>query len=588
MTTEQAMLFAIFAVLFGMLIWGRFRYDLVAFVALLVTVLLGLIDPAAAFEGFGHPAVVIIALVLIVSRGLMNSGAVELIARYVTKPDRALPVHISVMAVAGAALSAVINNVAALALLMSLDMDAARKAKRAVSLSLMPLSFGTILGGMITLIGTPPNIVIAQYREDALGQPFSMFDFAPVGLAVAIAGITFVALIGWRLIPSRPDAQALDAEAGLYVAEARVTEDSKAIGQTLGDLYPLADDNDVVILGLVRGGKRLPGLSRHREIQKGDFLVLEGDPKQIEAMMGAAGLDTLGVGKHGGLMGKSLSLVEAIVPEDARVVGQSTLGLRLTRRHGVTLLGISRRGKQVRERVRRLPIEPGDLLLLIGPEENIATACGWLGVLPLADRRLEVLQRSKALGAIGIFMAAIALSVLGVTSLAIALGICVVAYLALGLIGGRDFYALIEWKVIVLLACLIPVGAALEDTGGSQLIAELIVGQTMGLPAWGVLMVLMIITMTLSDFLNNVATALIAAPIGVSVANAIGANPDPFLMGVAVAASCAFLTPIGHKNNTIIMGPGNYQFGDYWRMGLLLEIIVIAVAVPTITLVWPF
>ncbi|MGB3277624.1 MAG: SLC13 family permease [Pseudorhodobacter sp.] len=588
MTTEQAMLFAVFAVLFGMLIWGRFRYDLVAFVALLVTVLLGLIDPAQAFEGFGHPAVVIIALVLIVSRGLMNSGAVELIARFVTNPDRSLPVHISVMAVAGAALSAVINNVAALALLMTLDMDAARKAKRAVSLSLMPLSFGTILGGMITLIGTPPNIVVAQYREDALGQPFTMFDFAPVGLAVAIAGIAFVALIGWRLIPSRPDTHTMDAEAGLYVAEARVTETSKAIGQSLGDLYPLADENDVVILGLVRGGKRLPGLSRNREIQKGDFLVLEGDPKQIEAMMGAAGLDTQGAGKHGGLMGKSLNLVEAIVPEDARVVGQSTLGLRLARRHGVTLLGVSRRGKQVRERVRRLPIEAGDLLLLIGPDENIATACSWLGVLPLADRRLEVLQRSKALGAIGIFMAAIALSVLGLTSLAIALGVCVVAYLAFGLIGGRDFYALIEWKVIVLLACLIPIGAALEDTGGSQLIAQAIVGQTTGLPAWGVLMVLMIITMTLSDFLNNVATALIAAPIAVSVANAIGANPDPFLMGVAVAASCAFLTPIGHKNNTIIMGPGNYHFGDYWRMGLLLEIIVIAVAVPTITLVWPF
>lgn len=588
MTSEQATLFAIFAVLFAMLIWGRLRYDLVAFVALLVTVLLGLIDPAHAFEGFGHPAVVIIALVLIVSRGLMNSGAVELIARFVTNSDRSLPVHIGVMAVAGAALSAVINNVAALALLMSLDMDAARKAKRAVSLSLMPLSFGTILGGMITLIGTPPNIVIAQYREDALGAAFTMFDFAPVGLAVAIAGITYVALIGWRLIPSRPDAQALDAGAGLYVAEARVKEGSKAIGQSLGDLYPVAEENDVVILGLVRAGKRLPGLSRNREIRKGDFLVLEGDPKQIEAMMGATDLDTTGVEKHGGLMGKSLSLVEAIVPEEARIVGQSTLGVRLARRHGVTLLGVSRRGKQVRERVRRLPIEPGDLLLLIGPDKNIAAACGWLGVLPLADRRLDVLQRTKALGAIAIFMSAIALSVLGLTSLAIALGLCVVAYLALGLIGGRDFYALIQWKVIVLLACLIPVGAALEDTGGSQLIAEVIVGQTIGLPAWGVLMVLMIITMTLSDFLNNVATALIAAPIGVSVANAIGASPDPFLMGVAVAASCAFLTPIGHKNNTIIMGPGNYQFGDYWRMGLLLEIIVIAVAVPTITLFWPF
>ncbi|MCZ4289646.1 SLC13 family permease [Hoeflea alexandrii] len=588
MTTDQIVLFGILVVLFGMLVWGRFRYDLVAFVALMVTVLAGLVAPEDAFHGFGHPAVVIIALVLIVSRGLMNSGAVEMIARFVTKSDRALPVHIGIMAVAGAVLSAIINNVAALALLMSLDMDAARKAKRAVSLTLMPLSFGTILGGMITLIGTPPNIVIAQYRQDVLGAPYSMFDFAPVGIAVATAGIAYVAFIGWRLIPKRADAMSLEGDAGLYVAEARAKEGSKSIGLSVGELYPVADENDVSILGLARQGKRLPGFSQTREIREGDFLVLEGDPKQIEAFMGAADLDAIGTEEHGGLMGKSLSLVEAIVPEEASVVGRTMLGLRLIQRHGVTLLGLSRQGKRFRERVSRLPIKAGDLLLLIGPDKNIAAASQWLGVLPLENRRLEVLQRTKAFLAIGIFAAAIALSVMGITSLAIGLGLCVVAYLLLGIISGRDFYALIEWKVIVLLACLIPVAGALEETGGSELIAGLIVSLTSDLPAWGVLMVLMVITMTLSDFLNNVATALIAAPIGVSVANSIGASPDPFLMGVAVAASCAFLTPIGHKNNTIIMGPGNYRFGDYWRMGLMLEVIVIVVAVPMIALVWPF
>lgn len=588
MTTDQMLLFGILIVLFGMLVWGRFRYDLVAFVALLATVILGLIDAGQAFEGFGHPAVVIIALVLIVSRGLMNSGAVELIARFVIRPDRSMSSHIGIMAVAGAALSAVINNVAALALLMSLDMDAARKAKRAVSLTLMPLSFGTILGGMITLIGTPPNIVIAQYRDNALGAPFAMFDFAPVGLAVAIVGIAYVTLIGWRLIPERPDAVSLEGDAGLYVAEARIKEGSKSVGMTVGELYPLANESDVTILGLVRQGKRLPGFSRSREIRKTDFLVLEGDPKQIEAFMGAAELDTVGSDKHGGLIGRSMSLVEAIVPEDARVVGRNTLGMRLVQRHGVTLLGVSRQGKRFRERVRGLTIKPGDVLLLIGPDDNIAAASAWLGVLPLENRRLEVLQRTKAMAALACFAGAIALTVAGLVPLTIALGLCVVAYLALGIIGGRDFYELIEWKVIVLLACLIPVGQALEETGGSQLIANLIVSQTDGFPAWAVLMALMVITMTLSDFLNNVATALIAAPIAVSIANSLQVSPDPFLMGVAVAASCAFLTPIGHKNNTIIMGPGNYQFGDYWRMGLLLEIIVIAVAVPVIMLVWQF
>jgi di/tricarboxylate transporter len=588
MPTDLTILFGILFVLFGMLVWGRFRYDLVAFVALLVTVLFGIIEPSKAFEGFGHPAVVIIALVLIVSRGLMNSGAVELIAQFVIKPDRNLSSHIGIMAVAGAALSAIINNVAALALLMSLDMDAARKAKRAISLTLMPLSFGTILGGMITMIGTPPNIVIAQYREDAFGKPFQMFDFAPVGLAVALTGIAYVSIIGWRLLPKRADTVSLEGDAGLYVAEARVKSESKSIGQTVGDIYPLANENDVTILGLVRQGKRLPGFSKTKEIRKGDFLVLEGDPKQIEALMGAAELEAIGAEKHGGLLGRSLSLVEAIVPEDARLVGRTTETLRLVGRYGVTLLGVSRQGKKFRDRVRKLPIKAGDMLLLIGPDENVARASSWLGVLPLENRRMEVLQRTKAFIAIALFVAAIMLSVLSITSLAIALAICVVGYLALGIIGGRDFYALIEWKVIVLLACLIPVGTALETTGGSQMIAELIVTQTSNLPPWGILTIIMIITMTLSDFLNNVATALITAPIAVSVAQSIGVNPDPFLMGVAVAASCAFLTPIGHKNNTIIMGPGNYKFGDYWRMGLLLEAIVIAVAVPTIIFVWPF
>ena len=588
MTTEQILLFSLFGLLFGFLVWGRIRYDLVAFAALLIAVLMGFINAKEAFAGFGHPAVVIIALVLIVSRGLMNSGAVELIATYVVKPERPLSAHISIMSIAGALLSAVINNVAALALLMTLDIDAAKKAKRAVSLSLMPLSFGTILGGMITLIGTPPNIVIAQYRQDALGEPFSMFDFTPVGLTIAAVGILYVALVGWRLLPKRNDRASLEEDAGLYVAEARIEEDSKSIDMVVHALYPLANEHDIRILGLVRNGKRLGGFSRNEKTRKGDFLVLQGDPKSIEAFMGAAQLTFAGSEKHeGGLRGKSLTLIEAIVPDTSRIAGRTSMDLRLLYRHGVTLLGVSREGRQFRDRVRKLPIKAGDVLLLLGPNERMDTVTNWLGVLPLADRKTDVIQRTKAYLAIAAFALAIALSAFGIMSLSVALGLCVIFYVAVNLVGGEDFYALIEWKVIVLLASLIPLSAALQASGGTQLIADLIVNQTQGMANWVILTVLMVVTMTLSDFLNNVATALIAAPVGVQVAESIGANPDPFLMGVAVAASCAFLTPIGHKNNTIIMGPGNYHFGDYWRMGLLLEVIVIAVAVPAIMFFWP-
>ena len=304
--------------------------------------------------------------------------------------------------------------------------------------------------------------------------------------------------------------------------------------------------------------------------------------------MGAAELDFSGSEKHeGGVAGPSLTLVEAIVPDGSRMVGRSAMDLRLQYRHGVTLLGVSRKGKRFRERVRKLKIEPGDVLLLLGAAERIAEIASWLKVLPLAEGQTRMLQRGKATLAIGAFVAAIAAAVFGLVTLDIALGIVVVAYVLMGLLSGTEVYEAVDWRVIVLLGSLIPLGQALEDTGGTQLIAETIVANTHGAPAWVVLAVLMVITMTLSDFLNNVATTLIAAPIGVGVAQSFGVNPDPFLIGVAVAASCAFLTPIGHKNNTIIMGPGGYAFGDYWRMGIFLEILVLVVAIPTILFVWP-
>ncbi|GLQ53980.1 SLC13 family permease [Devosia nitrariae] len=589
MTYEQIFLFTLLGLVFGLLVWGRIRYDLVAFAALVVAVVGGVVPAEHAFEGFGHEAVIIIALVLIVSRAMLNAGAVELVARFVVSADRPLSTHIGFMSVAGAAMSAVINNVAALVMLMSLDIEAAEKAKRPVSRSLMPLSFATILGGMITLIGTPPNIVVAQFRERALGAPFSMFDFSPVGLVCASIGIAFVTTIGWRLIPEEAKRATAGerAETDLFVAEAGVGEKSKSIGKTPADLFPVAEEHDIIILGLVRNGRRLPGFSRSVEIRQGDAVVLEGDPKSIEAFIGAASLDTIDSEDHGGLRGETLTLVEATVPQNARMAGRTAQGLGLLYRRGVVLLGVSRQGRRFRERVRRLPIEPGDVVLLLGPESRVRDSAEWLGVLPLAEKSHTVIQRSKALFAIAAFAVGVGAAVAGLLPLAVALAAVVGVYALSGIVGGREVYEAVEWPVIVLLGSLIPLGLALESSGGTQLIAEGILSLTGSLPIWAILALLMIVTMTLSDFLNNVATALIAAPVGLSIARSLEVSPDPFLMAVAVAASCAFLTPIGHKNNTIIMGPGGYRFGDYWRMGLPLEAIIIAVAVPAILFFWP-
>lgn len=591
MTFEQTALFALFGIVFALLIWGRIRYDLVAFAALIVGTMAGLVPTDNVFSGFGHPAVVIIALVLIVSRGLMNSGAIELLAGKLISADRGLSSHIGIFSVAGAGLSAIINNVAALALLMPLDLEAARKAGRAVGLSLMPLSFATILGGMITLIGTPPNIVIAQYRQDALGEPFHMFDFAWVGLAVAAVGILFVALLGWRLLPKRFQEKVDDKDpvASLYVAELKIAKGSlDGEGMTVGDLYPLADEKDINIVGLIRHGRRLRGFAGREPILAEDYLVVEGDPKAIEGFMGAAKLDFAGSEKHkAGLTGGGLSLREAIVPDGARIAGRTAFSLRLLHGYGVTLLGISRRGRHVHKRVRHMEIEPGDVLLLLGSPQRIDVAATWLGVLPLEGKNTHVMQRNKARLAIAGFALAIIAAVAGLVYLPVALAACTILYVAAGLVSGTEVYEAVEWKVIVLLGSLIPLGQAFETSGNAQLLADGIVSLTQTAPAWVTLAVLMVVTMTLSDFLNNVATCLIAAPIGVQIANTLNVNPDAFLMGVAVSASCAFLTPIGHKNNTIIMGPGGYHFGDYWRMGLPLELLVLAVSLPAILVFWP-
>ncbi|MGE0502809.1 MAG: SLC13 family permease [Rhizobiaceae bacterium] len=588
MTFEQVFVFGLLGALLTMLVWGRFRYDLVAFGALIIAALGGVITAEEAFSGFGHEATITVALVLVISRAMINSGAVELITRYVVDPARALPVHIATMSVTGAALSAIINNVAAIVMLMSIDMEAARKAGRPVSLSLMPLSYATIFGGMITMIGTPSNIVIAEMRQKLLGEPYRMFDFAPVGIVCALFGIAFVSLVGWRLIPQRGKAAAAALPGGdLFVAEAGVPEKSPAIGKTLSEFYPLGDEHDVTLLGLVRRGKRLEGFSAATEIRKGDFLVLEGSPKAIEAFIGAAKLSISKGEEHGGLTGRGLSLVEAIVPDGSRMIGRTANDLRLRYRRGIELVGLARGSRRVRERVERWRVKSGDLLLFLGPADRVADAAEWLGVLPIAEKQHSVIQRRKAFLAIGIFVAAIAAASLGLIPLVVALAVVVGAYAIANIVTPGDVYGSIEWPVIVLLGALIPIGDAFEKVGGTQLITQAIVNASGDLPIWMILAIVMAVTMLLADFLNSIATALIAAPIGIGVANAFGVSPDPFLMGVAVAATTGLLTPIGHKNNMIVMGPGGYRFGDYWRLGLPLEVSLLVVSVPTILFFWP-
>jgi di/tricarboxylate transporter len=591
MTLDQGILFTLLACVFAMLIWGRWRYDVIAFGALVVAVMIGVVPTDAAFSGFSHSATVIVALVLIVSRALINAGVIELIGRHLVFSSRSRSAHITLMSTVAAGLSAVMNNVAALAVLMPVDLEAASKAKRSPALTLMPLSFASILGGMITLIGTPPNIIVAEFRNDELGEPFGMFDFAPVGLACAVVGVLFITTIGWRLIPrerSLPGAREALRKRGEYVAELKVPVGASIIGKRISELDLLAEENDATIVGLIRRGSRLPGAARREEVNAEDILVIEANPDAIDQLLGQLGLEYVRrAAEDDDAASEDLALIEVVVPVGARIEGRSAKSLRLLHRHATTLLGVSRQGRPFREQIRKVQIEAGDVLLLLGPSEQLTDIANWLGCLPLAERGLQIVRRDQALLAVGIFGGAVLIASLGLVYLPVALAGAVLLLVVTRVVPLRQLYEAVEWPVIILLGSMIPIGVALEESGGTKLIAEAIIGLTTGSSPVIVLTVLMIVTMTLSDVMNNTATAVIAAPIALDIADTLGVNADPFLMCVAVAASCAFLTPIGHKNNTLIMGPGGYKFRDYWRMGLPLEILVIAVAVPAILWVWP-
>jgi len=591
MTTEQALLFGLLGVMLAFFVWGRIRYDVVALGALVAATALGLVPAESAFSGFGNTAVITVALVLTISAGLTRSGAAAALGKRLAAGTARVSRHIALVGGIGAVLSAFMNNVAALALLMPLDLQAARRARRPAGLTLMPLAFATILGGLVTLIGTPPNILIAEFRGRELGEPYTMFDFTPVGLLVAAAGLAFVALAGWRLVPVRTDEQGPDgdATAGAFLAELAVPPGSPALGRTVSEIETEADHAGLAVLRLVREGRRIGGAALATPLREGDVLMVEATADGIDEFRAALGLDFVG-GRDAALTeagARGLRVTEAIVTEGARIAGRTAQSVGLGWRRRTILVGISRHGRRISRELRRERILPGDVLLLLTPEDEAAGVIDWLGCLPVGDRSLAVTDTSRILPAVGLFAAAIAASALGLLSLPVALGAVVLGYLAFRVLPVSELYQHIHWPVIVLLGALIPLGTAFETTGGAALIASGLVAATEGMPPWVVLTLLMVVTMTLSDLLNNAATALLAAPVAVDVAGRLGTSADPFLMAVAVAASCAFLTPIGHQNNTLVMGAGKYRFGDYWRMGLPLEILIVAVSIPAILVVWP-
>ena len=588
-------------------IWGRFRYDLVALAALLGSVMLGLVPADDAFAGFGHPAVITVAAVLVLSRGFERSGVVDVIANQVLKVGERLLLQLLVLVGTVVVLSGVMNNVGALALLLPVAMRLAREHNTSPSLLLMPLAFGSLLGGLTTLIGTPPNIIISAYRGNITGENFGMFSFSPVGVVVALVGLAFIVLVGWRLTPKRSGQAAADDmfDTANYLVELNVTEDSKANGLTLQQLRDELDET-IPVLAVVREDNRRAGYQFHGVLREGDILLLEAGPDELKLLEDKVGLSAIAEpeepedgqeqeqetdAKKGDerqpVDTEGLQLIEAVVRNDSMMINRSVRELRLNHQFGLHLVAVARDGGRLKQRLRDIRFQTGDVLLLQGSENEIADSLSTLGCLPLANRELHLGQPRKLAVSVGIFALAIAAMMFDLLPAAVAMSSAALASLLIGVLPLRDGYQAIDGPVIVLLAAMLPVGEALETSGGADIIADALLRFGVEWPIVVSLVGLFLLSMLLSNVVNNAAAALLMAPIAASLANGFDASLDPFLMVVAVSASCAFLTPIGHQSNTLVLGPGGYRFGDYWKLGLPLSLVVMAAAIPAILWVWP-
>ena len=615
MMNSQILIFIILAAMMGLFLWGRFRHDVVALTALMACIIVGLVPAGEAFAGFGHPAVITVACVLVLSQGLRNTGAVDWLARTILPRNGGVLVTMFSLMGLGAALSGFMNNVGAMALLMPIAVQLSGRLGLKPGQVLMPLSFGTILGGMTTLVGTPPNLIVSGFRQEAgLGQ-FAMFDFAPVGVAVAVVCVIFVAAIGWRLVPARKSEVGDDFDTSPYLTEVRVPEKGKAVGLTLRGFEAEIEESGAQIVGLVRNEVRITAPHGGRRIHANDILVLQADVdalaealsvfsikleegqaiqdhKDAQTAAPAETKDSKAEAKIGDIdeineRDENIVLRELAILPGSTIVGRSASDLQLRTRYGLNLLAVSREGRTPQARLRKLKLKSGDLLLMQGPAEMIAEFTSDAGCVPLGERELRIPDKRMAIVAGVIMLGAIGIVTLGLLPAPVGFALGVLASMLFRTVPLRQIYTAIDWPIIVLLAALIPVAGAMQTTGAADQLARFLVETVAQSNPIAALAVVLITTMFLSDVMNNAATAAILCPIALGIAATLGVNPDSFLMAVAIGASCAFLTPIGHQNNTLILGPGGFRFGDYWRLGLTVEILVVAVSIPLLLIIWP-
>jgi len=631
MSIDQISILSIVLVTFILFIWGKWRYDIVSIIALcilfIVDLLLGgdksmlVLDVSKLFSGFGHPAVITVAVVLIISQALKNSGVVDYISRKIAPFSKNQFTHIASLSGVATICSGIMNNVGALALMLPVALKTAAKQNRSSSIILMPLAFASILGGMITMIGTPPNIIIATFRytnqinmqKEALaninspsakyfiGQninyhefspaSFGMLDFSPVGMMIAFFGVLFITFFGWRLIPKtsykKPGSES-NFSIDDYVTEIRIPETCKLIGLQIKDVEKFTEGR-LEIFGFIDKNEKFSSLQINNKVKEGDRFLIKSDPADLKSMMDEFSIRFTKKMREriDRLKDEDTIFKEVVVTPDSPLLNRNRTYLRRKTSNSLILMAVARQDQPIHKRLDKIVFRVGDVLLLQGNIEYLQNGINSLHLLPLEQREVEIGLFSKVTLSLLIFASSVMLSIFGILPTTLSFIIAVLLYIFTGILPVREIYEKVDWPIIVLLGAMIPISSALETTGTSQLLATYMVDITQNLPNWLILAVIMIITMCLSDIINNAATALIMAPIASGIAMSLGVSIDPFLMAVAVGASCAFLTPIGHQCNALILGPGGYKFSDYWKMGLPLEVLIVILGTPAILYFWP-
>jgi di/tricarboxylate transporter len=589
-TLHQTESLIIIAVMFALFAWDRIRYDLVAMLTLLAGLLTGVVSPERGFTGFGNQVIIVIASVLVISRAIAVSGLVESLMRRLMRRVTSTSMQVGVYTACTTFMSSFVKNVGTLGIFMPIAIRTAERFKRSPSIYLMPLAFGSLIGGTITQIGTSPNLLISSIRQDITGAPFEMFDFTAVGLPLSCVAVVFLTF-GWRLIPKgRTGTPAPERKFAIakYMSELRVGPQSPLIGKTVRDLETLTED-DVVVTAIIREGGRRYIPAGDWTFFADDIVAIQADPLAVKTLRGKTRLELLDAEEHAttDTISNELEIVEAIVRPDSPLVGRSPGSMRLRARHEVNLLSVHRAGTSINTQLRHHVFEAGDVVMLQGGHKRLPAVLAELGCLPLADRSLGVTRRRKGWISLTILAVAMALVAFKLLNVAVAFFGSAVLVIALRQVSLKEAYEAVEWPVIIMLGALIPVGEALKEVGTTEILGQQLTHLAVLLPGWGALALILLVSMLVTPLLHHAAAVIVMGPIAAVVAYNLGYDVDPFLMAVALGASSDFLTPIGHQNNAIIMAPGGYRFFDYWRLGLPLSIMVVVAGTALIMLFWP-